>query len=139
MQTDQEHVAAVSFDEFRSMCALFSFRSDRDHTEARELTAIRDDRKCFLRRYRSIRPLFIICIAKEAGFVESLNPGSFIVNVLSQEQRRLAERFSNRWEEHRFLGVDWPSGWADVPPSPGTVASFGACLKRRPRPVTMWC
>ena len=76
-------------------------------------------------------PLILVCIDKDAGFVEDLKPTlPFIVNILSDEQQHLAKRFSNRREEDRFSGVDWSSGWADVPRLKGAVATFGCSLDR---------
>ncbi|MBV8549783.1 MAG: flavin reductase family protein [Acidobacteriaceae bacterium] len=76
-------------------------------------------------------PLILVCVDKDAGFLEAMEPGlPFIVNVLSEDQQHLAKRFSDRGEEDRFAGVDWTPGWANVPLLGGTVASFGCSLDR---------
>lgn len=74
-------------------------------------------------------PLILVCIDKQAGFADRLDVSlPFVVNVLSEEQKHLAKRFSNRREEDRFSGVDWNSGWQDVPLLAGTAASFDCAV-----------
>lgn len=74
-------------------------------------------------------PLVLVCVEREAGFMQELRPGlPFLVNVLGEDQQHLAKRFSKRPEEDRFLGIDWEPGWSDVPHLKGTVASFACTL-----------
>ena len=76
-------------------------------------------------------PLVLICIDRGAHFAEDIAPDlPFIVNVLSEEQQHLAQRFSNKQEENRFAGVDWIPGWSGAPLLRGIVASFGCSLHK---------
>lgn len=130
MQTDQESVAALSSDEFRAICGLFP-------SGVTVVTRTLADGRPYgmtVSSFTSVSlhpPLILVCIEKEAGFLDGLDAGlPFMVNILGEEQQHLAKRFSNRCEADRFLGVEWTSGWANVPHLQGTVASFGCSLER---------
>lgn len=76
-------------------------------------------------------PLILVCIDKEAGFLQDLHGElPFIVNVLNEEQEQLARRFADRRETERFSGVAWFSGWENLPQLENTVAIFGCVLDR---------
>lgn len=74
-------------------------------------------------------PLILVCIDKRAGFgadllPEPMQPLTFAVNILREDQQPLAVRFSTGSEHERFAGVPWEAGWNGVPLLGGTVASF---------------
>ena len=80
----------------------------------------------------SLNPMLIlVCIDHAAAFLHNLEPQlAFAVNVLSDAQQHLSERFADRNEEDRFGGVDWTGGWNGVPLVSGAIASFICQLER---------
>jgi flavin reductase (DIM6/NTAB) family NADH-FMN oxidoreductase RutF len=124
---DQEPAVEFPTAEFRAVCGLFP-------TGVTVVTRRLDDGRPYgmtVSSFTSVSlnpPLILICIEREAGFLQGLKPGlAFVVNVLGEDQQHLAKRFSNRREEDRFSNVEWVPDWADVPRLKGTVASF-RCL-----------
>jgi len=76
-------------------------------------------------------PLVLVCIDKSARFITDLPPEvALAVNMLSEDQENLAAQFAGRHEEDRFRGVEWFSGWRDVPILNGTVAAFLGSLEQ---------
>lgn len=127
-QVNRDRVPAVSSEEFRAICGLFP-------TGVTVVTRRLEDRRPYgmtVSSFSSVSlnpPLILICVDREAGFLERMTPGlPFIVNVLGEDQEHLAKRFSNRHEENRFIGIDWSPAWEDVPRLEGTVASFSCSL-----------
>lgn len=67
-------------------------------------------------------PLILACIARTAASLPAFRVGGPVgVNVLSSEQRRLAQRFASR-HENRFAGVDYATGPHGVPLLDGVAA-----------------
>ncbi len=76
-------------------------------------------------------PMILVCIDRSAGFLDGLSAGApFIVNVLSESQQHLAQRFAARRESDRFAGLDWLVGWQGVPLLKDIAASFSCSLER---------
>lgn len=68
-------------------------------------------------------PLVLICIGREAKtLVHILNAKSFAVNILSNSQQTLSERFSRPAEKHRFHGLSTFEGDTGAPIIRGAVA-----------------
>ncbi|HEX4809962.1 MAG TPA: flavin reductase family protein [Bryobacteraceae bacterium] len=129
-QADQETAIAVSAEDFRYICGLFP-------SGVTVVTRRLVDGRPYgmtVSSFTSVSlepPLILVCIEKEAGFVNGLEVGlPFLVNVLGEDQQHLARRFAERREDDRFSGAEWFSGWAKVPQLEGTVASFGCLLDR---------
>ena len=124
---DQGSAIDFSAAEFRAACGLFP-------TGVTVVTRRLEDGRPYgmtVSSFTSVSldpPLILVCIEREAGFLEDLKTGlPFLVNVLGEDQQHLAKRFSNRREEDRFSGVDWIPDWANIPRLQCTVASF-RCL-----------
>lgn len=68
-------------------------------------------------------PLVLICINREArSYLYISSSQVFCVNILSGDQRHLAERFSGKIREHQFDDVDYDSEVTGAPILRGTVA-----------------
>ena len=68
-------------------------------------------------------PLVLICINREArSYLYISSSQVFCVNVLSGDQRHLAERFSGKIREHQFDDVEFDSDVTGAPVLRGTVA-----------------
>jgi 3-hydroxy-9,10-secoandrosta-1,3,5(10)-triene-9,17-dione monooxygenase reductase component len=75
-------------------------------------------------------PLILWSLARKASSLPIFLGGShFAVNVLSEEQHSLSERFATP-VENRFEGVDWSPGMAGVPLLSGCIAIF-ECLNAK--------
>ena len=74
-------------------------------------------------------PLVLWSLSREAGTMPHFSRGShYAINILSAEQRDLAERFSRR-EADRFAGVAFREGRAGAPILEGAAAVF-ECFNR---------
>ncbi|HKU66411.1 MAG TPA: flavin reductase family protein [Candidatus Baltobacteraceae bacterium] len=68
-------------------------------------------------------PLVLICINREArSYLYISSSKVFCVNVLAGDQRHLAERFSGKFREQQFEGVDYEVDVTGAPVLRGTVA-----------------
>lgn len=74
-------------------------------------------------------PLLLLCVNRSA-FSHSLiaRAGFFCVNVLSIDQRTIAERFSRRDVNDRFEGVLWAPGVTGAPVIQATLSHFDCTL-----------
>jgi flavin reductase (DIM6/NTAB) family NADH-FMN oxidoreductase RutF len=69
-------------------------------------------------------PLVLICIDNRAAIQPLLlSAQAFAVNVLSEDQQQLSEKFSRPGED-RFGAVDWFPGDSGVPILPGVLAAY---------------
>ena len=69
-------------------------------------------------------PLIVVCIGSGAKFLEALNSAEhFAVNVLSEIQRSLSERFAGSGYD-RFEGVEWHRGDTGVPLLPNVLSTL---------------
>jgi flavin reductase (DIM6/NTAB) family NADH-FMN oxidoreductase RutF len=61
-------------------------------------------------------PLILVCLAKNARcFNDFMRCETFAVNVLSEEQRNISNRFAKKIEESKFEGVTWKKGATGSP------------------------
>lgn len=68
-------------------------------------------------------PLVLICINREArSYLYISSSKVFCVNILSGDQRALAERFAGKLREHQFDGVDYDVDVTGAAVLRGTVA-----------------
>lgn len=73
-------------------------------------------------------PLVLICVNHHSRIVPHLTAGcAFAINVLSDDQRELSERFS-KYRESRFSEVAWHIGVTGSPLFEGAVAVLECCL-----------
>ena len=76
-------------------------------------------------------PSLLACLGKSTGTCEMVRAaGAFSVNVLAQEQDRIARIFAGMAPDvtgDRFLEGDWYQGEGGMPVLPGALASF-ECL-----------
>lgn len=69
-------------------------------------------------------PLIAVCVGSRAKFLQALNSAEhFAVNVLSDMQRSLSERFAGAGYD-RFDGVEWHPGATGVPLLPNVLATL---------------
>ena len=69
-------------------------------------------------------PMVLWCLARSSANLQSfVDAGYFAVNVLSEDQAELSNRFASPVEE-RFLGLDCEQGVGGVPLLPGCAARF---------------
>lgn len=69
-------------------------------------------------------PLALFSIGKSSNTFEDFDAGNgFVIHVLAADQRDLAAQFSTKGID-RFEGVEWSSGFDDLPVIAGTLASF---------------
>jgi flavin reductase (DIM6/NTAB) family NADH-FMN oxidoreductase RutF len=70
-----------------------------------------------------IPPSVLICLRRESHTARQIVAAEvFCVNVLSAEQRHLAEQFARGPMPERFVGISWTSGPSGVPVLDGTSA-----------------
>src|SRR5690348_1438387 len=66
--------------------------------------------------------LLLICVsAKSATLAAIQGRDAFTVNILTEAQRELAQRFASR-QENKFAGVDWRAGATGTPVLDGALA-----------------
>jgi flavin reductase (DIM6/NTAB) family NADH-FMN oxidoreductase RutF len=74
-------------------------------------------------------PLLLLCVNRSAFSHSLISQAEFFcVNVLSLEQRAIAERFARSDVRDRFAGVDWAAGATGAPIIAGTLAHFDCRL-----------
>lgn len=74
-------------------------------------------------------PLVLWSLSKRAGSMPVFARGShYAINILSADQRELAERFARKGED-RWAGVAWREGVAGAPVLDGAMAVF-ECFNR---------
>ena len=115
--------------EFRAACALFP-------TGVTVVTRrLHDDRAygMTVSSFTSVSlepPLVLVCIDKRAGFLSGLRGGvRFAINVLREDQEKIAVRFSRPPESNRFSGIE-SFEIEDIPVLAGTVAIFVCTLQQ---------
>jgi flavin reductase (DIM6/NTAB) family NADH-FMN oxidoreductase RutF len=73
----------------------------------------------------------LICLAHTAATVECFRTAKhFGINILSEDQRELADHFARKGH-NRFEGIDWHPGITGVPLLPGVVATMECDVHRR--------
>lgn len=79
-------------------------------------------------------PLVLICIRNESTATELLSKGKrFCVNILSEDQRAIAEKFSLTGESGRFLDLDFYMGKGKSPMIRGSLGYIDCKVTRELR------
>src|SRR5437016_11680425 len=69
-------------------------------------------------------PLILICLGHEVSVIDHFRAAQYFgVNVLTENQRPLSERFARKGYD-RFDGLDWQPGQTGVPLVPGALAAM---------------
>lgn len=110
-------------DEFRAACGRFA----TGVTVAAVMDAQGAPRGITVSSFTSVSldpPLILIAIGHASSIIEEFRAAQgFSVNVLREEQRRLAEHFARKGES-RFEGIDWVRGETGVPLIPDALAAI---------------
>jgi flavin reductase (DIM6/NTAB) family NADH-FMN oxidoreductase RutF len=76
-------------------------------------------------------PLILICLGLDVATIEHFRKATYFgINVLSDRQQDLSERFATKGRD-RFDGVPWHSGMTGVPLIPGGLARIECAVHRR--------
>jgi flavin reductase (DIM6/NTAB) family NADH-FMN oxidoreductase RutF len=76
-------------------------------------------------------PLILICLGHRVSAIEAFRSSShFGINVLAEDQRDLAERFTVKGLD-RFDGLKWRSGKTGVPILAGVLAAMECAVRQR--------
>ena len=76
-------------------------------------------------------PLVLICIRNESSATEMFKKSNrFCVNILAEDQRALAEKFSLKGEAGRFLGLDYYIGKGGSPVIRGCLGYIDCKITR---------
>jgi flavin reductase (DIM6/NTAB) family NADH-FMN oxidoreductase RutF len=75
-------------------------------------------------------PMILICVNREArSYLYISSSRIFCVNVLSEEQRELAERFSGKVRERQFEEIGYETAITGAPVLRGTVGYFDCTVE----------
>jgi 3-hydroxy-9,10-secoandrosta-1,3,5(10)-triene-9,17-dione monooxygenase reductase component len=94
------------------------------------VTSLREDepRGMTLNAFSSVSadpPMLLICVNREArSYLYISTSRIFCVNLLSAQQRELAERFSGKIRDHQFEGVSYGVDVTGAPVIAGTIGHF---------------
>jgi flavin reductase (DIM6/NTAB) family NADH-FMN oxidoreductase RutF len=76
-------------------------------------------------------PLVLICLGHQVAVIETFRAAThFGINVLSEAQRDLSERFARKGHD-RFTGVKWHAGHSGVPLLDGVLAAMECQVHQR--------
>ncbi len=76
-------------------------------------------------------PLILICLGHRVTMIENFRAARhFGINILSETQRHLAERFARKGED-RFQGVSWHPGAFGIPLLDGVLAAIECQVHQR--------
>jgi flavin-dependent trigonelline monooxygenase, reductase component len=76
-------------------------------------------------------PLVLVCISKKASSLAAFSSTRhFVVNVLSEDQKRLSATFASRTED-KFAGLTWTAGLGGAPIIAGTCAWLDCSVHQR--------
>ena len=76
-------------------------------------------------------PIVLICVDRKANIIDHFRQASsFGINVLSETQQHLSNRFAGRGLD-RFEGVNWKAGELGVPLIDGAIAHLECGLKEK--------
>lgn len=74
-------------------------------------------------------PMLLICVNREArSYLYISSSRIFCVNLLSIDQRELAERFSGRIKERQFEDIAWSTDVTGAPVLDGTIGHFDCAV-----------
>jgi len=76
-------------------------------------------------------PLILICLGHRVSAIDAFRASAhFGINVLAEDQRDLAERFTGKGRD-RFDGLKWRRGKTGVPLLPGVLAAIECAVRQR--------
>jgi flavin reductase (DIM6/NTAB) family NADH-FMN oxidoreductase RutF len=76
-------------------------------------------------------PLILICLGHRVSAIEAFRAAAhFGINVLAEDQRDLAERFTRKGQD-RFDGLKWQPGKTGVPILAGVLAAIECAVRQR--------
>jgi flavin reductase (DIM6/NTAB) family NADH-FMN oxidoreductase RutF len=76
-------------------------------------------------------PLVLICLGHDVTVIDAFRAARFFgINVLTEAQRELSERFARKGSD-RFDGLPWHPGSTGVPLIPGALAAMECVAEQR--------
>jgi flavin reductase (DIM6/NTAB) family NADH-FMN oxidoreductase RutF len=76
-------------------------------------------------------PLILICLGHRVSAIDAFRASAhFGINVLAEDQRDLAERFTRKGQD-RFDGLKWRRGKSGVPILAGVLAAMECAVRQR--------
>jgi len=76
-------------------------------------------------------PLILICLGHRVSAIDAFRASEhFGINVLAEDQRDLAERFTRKGQD-RFDGLEWRRGATGVPLLAGVLAAIECAVRQR--------
>ena len=118
-----KRVAAVTGDEFRHACGRFA----TGIAIASVLDAAGAPHGLTVSSFASVSldpPLILVCLGHEVSVIDHFRAAKhFGINVLTESQRDLSERFARKGED-RFDGLEWHAGTTGVPLLTGVLAAL---------------
>jgi flavin reductase (DIM6/NTAB) family NADH-FMN oxidoreductase RutF len=122
--------APVSSEEFRRACGRFA----TGVTIATVLDAEGLPHGLTVSSFTSVSlapPLVLVCLGHAVSLIDLFRGSDhFGINILSEEQRRLSERFARKGQD-RFQGVAWTPGETGVPLIDGALAAIECQVEQR--------
>jgi flavin reductase (DIM6/NTAB) family NADH-FMN oxidoreductase RutF len=122
--------AAVSSDEFRRACGRFA----TGVAIASVLDAEGGPHGLTVSSFTSVSlepPLILICLGHAVTVIDHFRAARYFgVNILTDSQRDLSERFARKGED-RFNGIGWERGETGVPLIPGVLAAIECEIRQR--------
>src|ERR1041385_4854689 len=123
-------IAPVTSEEFRRACGRFATGVTIASVMDREGTP----HGLTVSSFTSVSldpPLILICLGHAVTVIDAFRAASYFgINVLSENQRDLSERFARKGED-RFNDLAWVSGETGVPLIPGVLAAIECSVERR--------
>jgi flavin reductase (DIM6/NTAB) family NADH-FMN oxidoreductase RutF len=123
-------LARLSGEEFRRACGRFA----TGVTIASVLDDLGAPHGLTVSSFASVSldpPLILICLGHEVTSVEVFRAAKYFgINVLSEDQRALSERFARKGHD-RFGGLDWTPGETGVPLLAGVLAHMECAVRQR--------
>jgi len=116
-------MAPVTSEEFRRACGRFA----TGVAIASVLDASRTPHGLTVSSFASVSldpPLILICLGHAVSVIDHFRAAQYFgVNVLTENQRPLSDRFARKGYD-RFDGLDWQPGQTGVPLVPGALAAM---------------
>jgi flavin reductase (DIM6/NTAB) family NADH-FMN oxidoreductase RutF len=118
-----KRVAPVTSEEFRRACGRFA----TGVTIASVLDAQGAPHGLTVNSFASVSldpPLVLICLGRDVSVIDHFRTANtFGINVLSEGQRHLSDRFARKGHD-RFDGLEWRPGQTGVPLLTGVLAAM---------------
>ena len=122
--------APVSSQEFRAACGRFA----TGVTIATVLDSERQPHGLTVSSFTSVSldpPLISICLGHAVSAIDLFRASNYFgINILSEDQRGLAERFARKAHD-RFQGVEWSRGETGAPLISGVLAAIECRVEQR--------